>query len=135
MMLNELSVVDGREDNTVIVSIPRGKRSKRVYGFDQSDLICEELSRISRLPYFPIIKRSRDGKEQKGLDSKRRFRNVRSLFSISDPNIVKGKYVVLFDDVVTTGASMSACVEILQKAGARGIFCLCMAQVPQNTVK
>ena len=135
IMLSELSVLDATSENTVIVNIPRGRRSKRIYGFDQTALVCGELSDISGITYISAIRRRRSGKEQKDLNSSKRFRNVVSLFEISDADAVKGRYVVLFDDVVTTGASMCACVEILKKAGAVGIFCISMAQVPQNTVK
>lgn len=130
LMCAELSVLDASAENTVIVNIPRGNRSKRVYGFDQAELICRELSDVSGISYASAIRRRRSGKEQKDLSGSKRFRNVVSLFEARDAEAVKGKYVVLFDDVVTTGASMAACVEILKKAGAVGVFCLSMAQVP-----
>lgn len=135
LMLSELSVLDANSENTVIVNVPRGHTSRRMYGFDQAALICGELSKVSGIPFTPAIKRRRGGREQKQLDRQKRFRNVRSLFEVSDTLAVEGKYAVIFDDVVTTGASMSACAEILKKAGAKGIFCLSIAEVGQNSVK
>lgn len=125
----ELRVLtDAPEDNTVIVSVPRGIGARAEYGFDQSELVCGALSEHMGIPYFPAIKRRIGGREQKHLDSKKRFRNVRSLFKLRNKYDLSGKYVLLFDDVVTTGASMAACVAILKKAGALGVICLCIAE-------
>lgn len=126
----ELSALEATSENTVIVNLPRGRRSKRVYGFDQAELICGELSSVSGVPYVAALKRRRGGREQKHLDRGKRFGNVRSLFTVSSADAVKGKYVILFDDVVTTGASMAACTELLVKCGAAGVICLSVAQVP-----
>ena len=120
---------------TVIVNVPRGRSSKRLYGFDQSALICQRMSLISGAPYSAVISRRKGGKEQKQLNRQKRFKNVEKLFWVEAPENVTGKYVLLFDDVVTTGASMAACAGLLKKNGVRGIICLCVAQVPQNTAK
>lgn len=126
----ELSAIDATAENTVIVNLPRGRSAKRRYGFDQSELICKELSFASRIPYAEAIKRKRGGGEQKNLDRNKRFGNVKTLFELTDAEAVKGKYVILFDDIVTTGASMAACASLLRKAEVLGIICLSVAQVP-----
>ena len=135
LIKNELSKLDIPFENVVLVSVPRGRRARRIHGFDQSEFVCGLISLISSIPYFSIIKRTRQGREQKKLDRNKRFRNVRSLFDLRDADAVRGKYVVLYDDVVTTGASMAACAELLRMAGALGVFCTSMAQVPQKSVK
>ncbi len=119
--------VDGKTD-AVLVSMPRGRRAAATYGFDQSDLLCQALSAQSELPYVPIIRRKRGGKEQKKLGKDRRFRNIQSLFLLDPAFSVSGKYVFLLDDVVTTGASMAAGIHLMKKAGAKAVICLCIAQ-------
>ncbi len=121
----ELSVIGDSE--AVITYIPRTARARRIYGFDQSLLMARQLSAISGIPFASLLRRRRGDREQKRLDRSRRFRNVEGRFSIIDPQPVKGKYVVLIDDVVTTGASMAACTKILMKNGALGVICLCIA--------
>jgi ComF family protein len=128
LAMDELSVLEVENKDAVIVHVPRGRRAKACYGFDQSELICKEMSRITGIPHVAAIARNRKDREQKKLDKSRRFRNVQSSFAVSDEESVKNKYVLLFDDVVTTGASMAACTSILKKAGAKGIICLCIAQ-------
>ena len=134
-MRQELEILAATAENTVIVSIPRSNRARRRYGVDQSAFICERLSEECGIPHIAAIRRGSGGKAQKKLARSKRFKNTKALFSISDPSAVAGRFVILFDDVVTSGATMSACVEILKKAGASGIICLCMAQVAENSVK
>ena len=114
--------------DAVIVNVPRGVKARAAHGFDQSELVCRELSFITGIPYLPALKRRRGGKEQKKLDKGKRFRNVSSLFKLRCEDDVKDKYVLLFDDVVTTGASLAACASRLRKAGAKGRICLTVAQ-------
>ncbi len=133
----ELSVLDLPipTEMVLIVNVPRGHASRRLYGFDQSAFVCRRLSLLSGVEYLPAIKRKRGGKEQKTLGVKKRFKNVETLFYIKEPEAVRDKYIILFDDVVTTGASMAACTAVLKKAGARGVICLSVAQVSKNTKK
>ncbi len=131
----ELSALGADGKNAVIINIPRGHRSRRIYGFDQSAFICKRIAELSGIEYAAAILRRRGGKEQKQLDLSRRIKNAETQFAIGLPDSVKEKYVILFDDVVTTGASMTTCASVLRKAGAKGIICICMAQVPKNPPK
>lgn len=128
----ELKVLEADPtSDALLVFVPRGRKAAAKYGFDQSELICRELSAQTGIPYLPILKRKRGGKEQKKLDKTRRFRNIRSLFYVNpkiDLENIKGKCVFLLDDVVTTGASMAACVHLVKESGAKTVICLCVAQ-------
>lgn len=128
--LNEMAVlgVEYPREECVIVSVPRGRAAKNKYGFDQAELICRALSDCLQIPYRAALRRRVGGKEQKKLSRDRRFRNIRHLFSLKDADAVRGRCVLLLDDVVTTGASMAACVSLLRKAGASSVICLCIAQ-------
>ena len=116
------------KSQAVIVNVPRGRSAKNIYGFDQSVMVCRELSRLCEIPFCEAIGRKRGGKEQKKLDKGKRLKNVEHLFEVVSRENIEGKYVILFDDIVTTGASMSACVSLLKKSGAKGIICICVAK-------
>ena len=107
-----------RKDEILIVNIPRGHKAKIRYGFDQSELICRELSALCGIPFEGAIRRRRGGKEQKRLSRGKRFRNIRGLFYVKEKTPLAGRCVILMDDIVTSGASMAACLELMQKAGA-----------------
>lgn len=129
-VFEELAVL-GIEDATqscVLVGVPRGRAAKNRYGFDQSERIVQALSARTGIPFAMAVRRRIGGREQKKLGQGERFRNIRRLFFVKDKQAVRGKCVLLFDDVVTTGASMAACVKLLQEAGAKSMICLCLAQ-------
>ena len=125
----ELDTLEVDYSEAVVVNMPRGRRAVKTYGFDQSQEICRELADMLGSTYADVIKRRVGGKEQKKLNAAERRRNIKKLMRISadDSKLIKGKYVLLFDDVVTTGASMAVCVSLLRRAGARGVVCLALA--------
>lgn len=130
VMLEELEALEisDIENEAVIINIPRSIRSLRRYGIDQSERVAKAVSETSGVPYADAIQRAcLFSREQKYLTKKGRFKSVRGQFLV-DETLVEGKYVFLYDDIVTTGASMSACAELLRKAGAEAIICLCIAQ-------
>jgi predicted amidophosphoribosyltransferase len=69
----------------------------------------------------------RDTPHQVGLGAADRLRNVRDAFAVIDPAKVIGRTVVVVDDVVTTGATVGACVEPLRRAGARSVWAVSLA--------
>lgn len=115
-------------DDVILINVPRGRRARTQYGFDQSELVCRALSEVCEISYLDVIGRRRGGTEQKKLTGMRRFGNVKGLFYLKDASAIAGKCVVLLDDVVTTGASMAGCVKLLRKAKAAEILALCIAQ-------
>ena len=136
LIQKELDTLGADAEDALIVNVPRGRRSVQNYGFDQSQEICFSLVRCLGAKYCDAIKRKYGGKEQKKLNAAERRKNINNLMSLRDgaDAIVKGKYVLLFDDIVTTGASMAACVSILRKAGAKGILCFCLASEPKKEI-
>lgn len=113
----------------VVVSAPRSKKVLFEYGFDQSDMICQAIGDISVFEYCNVLKRRWGGREQKALTAGERRKNIKDLIypdaSLSDK--IKGKTVILVDDVVTTGATMSACIQALKRCGAKNIVCIALA--------
>lgn len=121
--------VDAPENEAVIVYLPRSNHSRHRYGIDQSERVVRALSLETNIPYVDVIGRKKlFVKEQKKLTRKGRFGNVKKQFVITSSEEIAGKYVFLYDDVVTTGASMTACAKLLRDAGAKGIICLCIAR-------
>ena len=119
--------VEEDTDEVCLSYIPRGRRSYMKYGTDQSEAICRELSELSQIPSVSVFHRKWGGKEQKKLGVAARRKNLRGLFSVEHEDQIRGKIVVLIDDVVTTGASMATCAQLLKKAGAVAILCVCIA--------
>lgn len=100
--------------------------------YNQSAMLAREVSRRAKLPVEDdILLRTRATRPQVGLARKERARNVQGAFAIA-PGArirVKGKKLVVIDDVLTSGATADACARILRRAGAVRVDMLVLARV------
>ncbi len=119
-------------ESSVICFVPRSRRAVRKNGVDQSRELAHALSAISKIPCAEALERVKGGKEQKRLSAAERVKNTKRLFSLREgaDAAIAGKSVILIDDVVTTGASMAACVPHLIRARASAVICLSVASTP-----
>ena len=76
-----------------------------------------------------LLVRARSGKRQEGLSFDERLVNVSGAFRVTDPEQVAGKRILLVDDVITTGATVTACTQALLAAGAESVFAVALATV------
>ena len=121
--------IEDPERELALVNVPRGRKAVLEYGFDQAEVICKAISKESGIPYMPVIKRRYGGKEQKRLNAAQRKNNIKGLLRADEKyrSSIKGRYVILVDDVVTTGASMASCIPMLRKMAIKGVFCATLA--------
>ena len=106
-------------EKTVMVPVPLSSDRFREREFNHAFYLAKPISRISGIPLFPsFIKRKRGSRPQVGLRPKERWANVRGTFQVDKPEWVKGRHVILVDDVLTTGATVNECARTLKKAGA-----------------
>ena len=131
--LQTLGVEDPAQ-SCLFVSLPRGWTARSQYGFDQSERVCQALSALCEIPYLPLIRRKLGGVAQKTLNKKQRLRNMKRRLVLREKRLAKSgielskRTVILFDDLVTTGATMSAAVSLLRRAGVRHVLCLALAK-------
>lgn len=129
LVREELRVIepDDLSRETVIVYLPRSRKAVRDEGFDQSERLARALSAELGIPMLRAIARTRHTKVQKTLNATDRMKNAKQSFCYVEGCDVKGKYVLLVDDIVTTGAGMRVCTALLRRAGAKGVLCFCIA--------
>ena len=128
-----LEVTDGRAP--VLVPVPLHSSRRRERGFNQAELMargCQRaLARLKKKPP-PVeggwIERVQPTRPQSGLDPRARRENVRGVFAVSRKARPSGVSVVLVDDVMTTGATLSACARELKRAGAVRVIALTAAR-------
>jgi ComF family protein len=109
------------------VSVPLGRRRRISRGYDQAALLATALARTAGAPRLRgALRRTRETAPQVGRDRAERSRNVAGAFVAS--GVVRGRELVLVDDVVTTGATAHACCVALKAAGARSIQILALAR-------
>lgn len=105
----------------ILVPVPNGKAGIIRRGFSSSELITELLSMRTGIPVASAVGVSRDKLEQKTLSAAQRRENARHGFNIAKNADVRGKRILLVDDVCTTGSTLSAIGELLRNAGAADV--------------
>ncbi|MBO4654315.1 MAG: ComF family protein [Bacteroidales bacterium] len=99
-----------------IIPIPLHPKKMRIRGYNQSEWIAMGLSKSMSIPYFTdILLRSEFTETQTKKSRFNRWENVKNVFVIADDEKIKGKHVLLCDDVLTTGATMEAAISKLKK--------------------
>lgn len=106
------------------VSMP--KRRYLVRGIDHGRVLCEAVGRRLNLPVQPLLERTGKLHTQRGLTREERLRNLSGSMTCNVE--IKGP-VLLIDDVLTTGATASACAETLMRAGATAVYVLTATRV------
>lgn len=116
--------------NTVVVSVPRIPVSIRRYGYDHANVLAKKVASILDIAYVDIMRHKGGKVEQKALNSLQREINARKNCVVREKYIpkIKGKNILLIDDIITTGAMTGACAELLKKNGAKRVDCILVAK-------
>ena len=122
-----IAIGDTKHDDALITWIPRRRASVRKFGFDHMERTAKALSGKLSIPALPLIKRLTLSYEQKQLNRRERRINAERTMTVRDGVSLKGKVVLLIDDIVTTGASLSAASKLLLDAGAQHVIPMALA--------
>jgi ComF family protein len=119
----------GNEEEALIVPLPISPDRLKDREFNHSLALARPISRSFGLPIKTSILQRKNGvRPQVGLTPKERRHNVRDAFSIKGSESIKGKRIILVDDVLTTGATSNECARVLKKAGAVRVEVLTLAR-------
>ena len=91
----------------VICYVPMTKKAEKKRGFNQCEVIARNVGYNTNIPVSKCIKKIKDTKEQKTLTKEERITNLRGVFKINSVKDIKNKNVILIDDIMTTGATIS----------------------------
>ena len=130
-LLHALWVQDCRDlAPDMILPVPLHKARQRERGFNQAWLLARHLSRWTQVPLLDrVLVRHRSTTAQAGLSRKQRRRNIQGAFRVADRAAIRGRAVLLVDDVFTTGATLNECARILRKQGAHRVDVVTIARV------
>ncbi len=115
----------------VIIPVPLHWRRLWTRQFNQSALIAHHIAKCTHLPFLPqALKRIRHTLPQMELSWEERQRNVKAAFTTNPRYLqhIKGKTVMLIDDVYTTGATIYACTQALKKSGVSRVYVLTLSR-------
>lgn len=111
------------EPYDIITFVPSNVRNLRKRGYNQAELLARELACFAGKPCIETLKKTRRTKPMFGLKPAQRRANALGAFALCDVNLpIKGHNILLVDDVLTTGATLSECARILREGGADKVF-------------
>jgi ComF family protein len=112
-----------RPEADLLMPVPLHPSRLRSREYNQALLLADELNRALRLPLsYDNLVRVRATPPQTELTRTERLTNLRRCFAVQRPDAVAGKRILLIDDVMTTGATVSECAKVLRKAGAAEVY-------------
>ncbi len=117
----------------LVVPVPLHRKRLRQREFNHAELIARAAIKISAAPdrfslCTSVLERKRETSSQTGLTSSQRRENVRGAFAVLRPETLKGREVLVVDDVYTTGATVSECARVLRRAGASQVWVATVAR-------
>ena len=121
----------------LIVPVPLHASKRGERGFHQAELIVRAA--VNRLPQSfetaaGLLQRQRPTHSQVGLSREERVANLRDAFRVITPERVKGRTVIVVDDMMTTGTTVSECARVLKKAGAERVWAAMVARTVKSAV-
>jgi len=113
---------DSRFHADYLVPVPIYKSKKRKRGFNQSELIAMELSKYTEIPCNDMLERNRNTKSQSKIKFNERQENVKDAFVLKKGLDIRGKNIVIIDDIYTSGSTIKYCRKVLEENGANVLF-------------
>ena len=117
----------------ILTYIPIASLRRFRRGFDQVEVLCDAVGKELGVLPVKTLKKIRNTPPQSGMgDVFRRRANVLGAYKALCPEQIRGKRILLLDDIITTGATASECARVLLTAGAKEVFCAAVAVANYN---
>lgn len=113
----------------LITWVPLSKKRRKHRGYDQAMLLATAIGASLSCPVERLLEKQKERPPQSSLQGTTpRFLNVKDAYVVSAPALTAGKRILLVDDVITTGATLSECAGKLLAAGAADVLCVTLAR-------
>lgn len=125
-----LDLHSGKITGDMVVPVPLSKLRRVERGFNQAETIAVAVAKILKIPVdaMSLTRTVHTPIHRVGMDQKARELTVEKAFAVIRPNLIKDKNIVLVDDVMTSGATTSACAKALKKAGSGRVTVFTLAR-------
>jgi len=120
-------------DNPLLVPVPLHRWRLWQRGFNQAALLAKAIAKVHRLDIaVDALIRARATPRSRGMSRSRRVANVRGVFRVARADVIRGRKIILIDDVMTTGATAEACTRLLLRRGALSVHIITWARVVRS---
>lgn len=109
----------------IVTFVPLHPRKLKARGYNQTQEIALQLGKLARIPVKNLLEKKHNNQAQAQIkNQKERLERMANLFVVREKyqNLVKGKSIILLDDVLTTGATLNAASQALKQSGAKAVF-------------
>jgi ComF family protein len=111
-----------------VVPVPIHRKRMLTRGYNQCELLAEVFAKERDEVCINLLERVKNTRPQSGLKKSQREQNIKGAFALSDIGIdIKGKNIMVIDDIFTTGSTMDECAKVLKKHGAAHVYAMCLS--------
>ena len=130
ILIKETAGRINRSQTAGVIPVPLSSRRLQERGFNQAAVLGKAVSSQLRLPLdeTTLIRRVDTPMHRAGMDRKARGMTVKNAFAVVRPKLVEGRNVILVDDVLTSGETVSSCAKVLKKNGAARVDVMTLAR-------
>ncbi len=113
---------------TVVTSVPSHPRKQSIRGFNPAEEIAKELASLLQVPYLPLLKKNHHTKSQAGISNRsKRLESQSNLYSLLLSNTISQQHILVVDDVITTGATLTTIGKLLRSAQPASLHAVAVA--------
>lgn len=127
LALSEFPAAEAIAANPIVIPIPLSPRRRRWRGFNQAEILANALAAYYHYERSNGLKKNKHGLPQASLDGLARKNNIQGSFNYTGPDL-RGRTVIIVDDVATTGATLNEAALIIRQQGAAKIYGLVLAK-------
>ena len=127
-LMREVMEINKLPKDTIVCPLPTAPTRIRQRGFDHTKLLSREFMKTMKNYEFRELLGRKSNVRQLGSSRAMRIEQMQNEFFVKNPKQVEGKTILLLDDVITTGATMSSASNVLKKAGAKRVYGVVFAQ-------
>lgn len=126
ILLETIYETDLDKEIDLIAFVPSHRRKEAIRGYNQVELLALSISKHLNIPITKTLIKKNHTQDQHFLDKSEREENLKNAFKIKNKNEIKGKNILLIDDIITSGETIRECAKILIKNEAKAIFALAL---------
>ncbi len=105
----------------IITCVPMHKKMKRKRRYNQAELLARECAKIIGIEYADALEKHKQNRAQHTVKASERESNVKGVFRVKDPQLIRDKRILIVDDVITTGHTMGECAAVLIRHGCKSV--------------